>query len=49
MNTCAGKSKKEVYQIRGEDLCQLILVKRMGLFSPDPVTTLDLFICILIH
>ena len=49
MNTCAGKSKEEVYQIRVEDLCQLILVKLMSLFSPDPVPTLDVFICVLIH
>lgn len=49
MNTCAGKSKEEVYRIRGEDLWQLILVKLMGLFSPDPVPALDLFICVHIH
>ena len=49
MNTCAGKSEKEVYRIKGKDLYQLNFVKLMGQFSPDSVPTLNLFTRVLIH
>lgn len=44
-----GKSRDEFYQVEGKILYELTFEKLTGKFSPDPVPTFDLFICLLIH
>lgn len=44
-----GKSRNEFYQVKGKILYELTFEKLTDKFSPDPVPTLDLFICLFIH